>query len=48
MKSSKINTDLMTQKELRDKLEKGYGDIKAGRVMKAREAFALIKEKYSI
>jgi addiction module RelB/DinJ family antitoxin len=43
-----INAELMTEKELRDKLQKGYEDMKAGRVAEASEVFELIKEKHSI
>lgn len=43
-----INAELMTDAELHDKLQKGYDDIKAGRVADASEAFNLIKDKHSI
>lgn len=43
-----INTELMTDSELHDKLQKGYEDIKAGKVADASEAFKLIREKHSI
>ena len=43
-----INAELMTDAELHDKLQKGYDDIKAGRVAYASEAFNLIKDKHSI
>ncbi|MGB8454348.1 MAG: type II toxin-antitoxin system RelB/DinJ family antitoxin [Anaerocolumna sp.] len=43
-----INAELMTDLELRDKLQKGYDDIEAGKVTDASEAFNLIRKKYSI
>lgn len=43
-----INAELMTEVELHDKLQKGYDDIEANRVVDASEAFKLIREKHSI
>ncbi len=43
-----INSELMTEVELHDKLQKGYDDIEAGRVADASEAFNLIRKKHSI
>lgn len=38
-----INADLMTDEQLHAKLEKGYNDIKAGRVQNAANAFGTFK-----
>ena len=43
-----INTELMTDQELHDKLQKGYYDVETGKVSNAFEAFNLIREKHSI
>ena len=41
-----INTDLMTAEEIHAKLEKGYEDMKAGRIQNAADAFAKFREKH--
>jgi hypothetical protein len=43
-----ILAELMTERELRDKLKKGYGDMEAGKVTDASEAFDLIRKKHPI
>ena len=43
-----IIAELMTERELRDKLKKGYDDMEAGKVTDASEAFDLIRKKHSI
>lgn len=39
-----INTDLMTDEQLHEKLKKGYDDIEAGKVQNAAKAFSKLKE----
>ncbi len=41
-----INADLMTARELHAKLQKGYGDIEAGNLQNAKEAFAKFRENH--
>lgn len=41
-----IHADVMTNEEIRQKLEKGYDDIVAGRVQNAAEAFAKFRENH--
>ena len=41
-----IHADAMTNEEIRQKLEKGYDDIAAGRVQNAAEAFAKFRENH--
>ncbi|MFV0394563.1 MAG: type II toxin-antitoxin system RelB/DinJ family antitoxin [Coprobacillaceae bacterium] len=41
-----INTNTMTDKELKDKLQKGYNDIEMGNVNSATEVFKTHREKY--
>ncbi len=41
-----INADLMTDEELRDELQQGYDDYKAGRVQDARTAFDAFRENH--
>jgi addiction module RelB/DinJ family antitoxin len=41
-----INADLMTDKELHEKLQKGYDDMETGRVLNAAEAFKNFKETH--
>ena len=38
----------MSQEELNAELEKGYADVKAGRVRPAKQAFADIRKEYKI
>ena len=38
----------MSQEEFNAELEKGYADVKAGRVRPAKEAFADIRKEYKI
>ncbi len=42
----RINADLMTDEELRAKIQKGYDDIAAGRVQDASTAFANFREQH--
>ncbi|MCP1103166.1 DNA-damage-inducible protein J [Aequitasia blattaphilus] len=39
-----INADIMDEKEIREKLEKGYADFESGRVQNAAEAFAKFRK----
>ena len=41
-----INTDLMTDVDLRAKLQKGYDDMEAGKVQNATEAFKKFRETH--
>ncbi len=41
-----VNADLMSDEELREKLQKGYEDAKAGRGQDAATAFTDFKEKH--
>jgi len=41
-----VNADLMSDEELRDELQKGYDDYKAGRVQDAVTAFDAFREKH--
>ncbi len=41
-----VNADLMTDEELREKLQKGYDDYKAGKVQDARTAFDEFRKKH--
>ncbi len=41
----KLNADLMTDEELRGELQKGYDDVKAGRVYKAEEVFKSFRRR---
>ena len=43
-----LDSVIMTETELYDKLDKGYNDAEAGRVHEASEAFDSIKKKNSI
>lgn len=43
-----INADLMTDKQLHMKLEKGYDDIEVGKVRDATSAFIKFREKHSV
>ena len=43
-----LDVSRMTREELSAELEKGYEDIKAGRVIPANEAFARIREDYGL
>lgn len=42
-----INTDMMSDAELKNKLRKGYADIKAGNIQNAQEAFAAFNEEHA-
>lgn len=41
-----MNADLMTNKQLHAKLQKGYDDMQAGRVQDAASAFAKFRENH--
>lgn len=41
-----INMDLMTTQEVHQKLQKGYDDLKAGKVQNAADAFANFRENH--
>ncbi len=41
-----VNADLMTDEELREKLQKGYDDYKAGKVQDAKTAFDEFRKKH--
>lgn len=43
-----INADLMTVEQLHEKLEKGYNDIKAGKVQNAANAFEKFREQHGV
>lgn len=43
-----INVDLMTDEQLHAKLQKGYDDMKAGRVQNASDAFAKFRENHRV
>lgn len=43
---SSVNMDFMTAEEIHAKLQKGYGDIEAGKVQSAASAFAKFRENH--
>lgn len=43
-----VDTSTLTEEEFHKELEKGYADMKAGRVKDARQAFADIRKDYSL
>lgn len=43
-----INADLMTVEQLHEKLEKGYNNIKAGKVQNAANAFEKFREQHGV
>lgn len=43
-----IHIDKMTEEELRQRLQKSYEDIQAGRIQDADAAFASFREKHSL
>ena len=43
---SSVCMDDMTAEEIHKKLEKGYGDIEAGRIQNAAEAFSRFRESH--
>ena len=43
-----IDVSTLTEEEFNAELEKGYADMKAGRVKDARQAFADIRKEYNL
>lgn len=46
--TKQVDVSTLTEEEFHAELEKGYADMKAGRVKDARQAFADIRKDYSL